>query len=390
MNVLGRADRPKGILKTNGYSGKVIPFVQDSSYYGQKGSYYHRKNKLTKALLFLKKAIEIEPDNAHHHFNLACLLSKTSQLKEANRIFKHIVGNMEPDMTECYFLMAINYGLMEDLHKTKQYLRKYLQITTEGEIAEEARELLLTMEEEGNESADFTEQDQEAMELALSSLSDAQLKERFRDKSLRIALQWGLYQGSDLLKERIIRFYGSMRDSSAAAYLKEYVINPWIKERLRQIAILELKNRLPGERCRIFSDGRIIEVDLPNYLLSTPVWRDKWQGVLNLALENMRKSPYYGEEFFEDIKAIWIDYINHAYPHMPQIGKIEAWAAGLEYCLARFHFLSLTQKDLAGNYGVSPASVSRIYKLINRELKIEQKAYRNMLSFLAHHERERS
>jgi len=386
---LGRVDRPKGILKTEGISSKIIPFIQDSDYYCQKGSYYHQKNKLDKALIFLKKAIEVEPANARHHYNLACLLSKTSQLKEANRIFKHIVNNLDSGMTECYFLMAINYGLMEDLPKTKQYLRKFLQLTNEGEIAEEARDLLQTMEEESHESS-FTEQEMEFFELTITGLSDLQLRERFQYKSFQMALQWGLCQGSDLLKERIIRIYGSICSSAADSCLKEYVINPWIKERFRQIALLELKNRLPGERCRIFSDGRIIEIVLSNHPLLAPVWQDDWQAVLNLAFEHMRKSPYYGEEFYKDIQAIWLDYINHVYPSVPQIGKTEAWSAGLEYCLGRFHFLGITQKDLAYDYGVSPASVSRVYMLINRALHIDQKAYRNMISFLAQHERERS
>jgi hypothetical protein len=388
VNLLGRVDRPKGILKTTGLSGKIIPFVQDSNYYFQKGSYYHQKNKLPKALLFLKKAIEIEPDNAHHHYNLACLLSKTSQLKEANRIFRHIVKNLEPEMTECYFLMAINYGLMEDLSKTKLYLRKYLQFNTEGEIAEEARDLLLAMEEEDNYDYEFTNQDNDALEQAISGLSDAQFQERFQEKSFRLALQWGLYQGSDGLKERIIRFYGTVQDMKADACLKEYVISPWVKERLRQIALMELKNKNPDGNCRVYSDGRITEIDLSNYPFLAPVWRDEWQAVLDCVFENMRKSPYYGEEFFEDIQAIWLDYINHVYPNMPRIGKAQAWSAGLEYCLARFHFLGLTQKDLARDYGVSPGSVSRTYKLINRMLHIDQKAYRNMLSFLAQHDRE--
>ena len=52
---MGRLDRRRGLLKTTRVSDKVIPFVQDADYYFQKSSYYHQKNKLTKALLFLKR-----------------------------------------------------------------------------------------------------------------------------------------------------------------------------------------------------------------------------------------------------------------------------------------------------------------------------------------------
>ncbi|MEW5783669.1 MAG: tetratricopeptide repeat protein [Bacillota bacterium] len=391
---MGRVDRPKGILRTTEISEKVIPFVQDSNYYFQKGSYYHQKNKISKALLFLKKAIEIDPANAHNHYNLACLLSKTSQLKEANRIFKHIVRDLNPDFTECYFLMAINYGMMENLVKAKQYLLKYLQVTPDGDMAEEAQDLLLAMGEEEETGFDLnpnlTVQESEALEQTLLDLSEERLREQFNNKHFRQALQWGLYQGSDSLKERIIRLYGMLQCEEANNYLKDYVISPWVKERLRQIALLELKNITPANSCRIFSEGHIVEVNLSSYPLLAPVWQEEWQKVLECTFANMRNSPYYGDEFYEDVQAIWLDYINQVYPDMPRIIKPQAWSAGLEYCLARFHFLGVTQKELSRCYGVSPASVGQKYKRINDALHIDQKAYRNMLTFLAHQDRERN
>lgn len=50
--------------------------------------------------------------------------------------------------------------------------------------------------------------------------------------------------------------------------------------------------------------------------------------------------------------------------------------------------MNLTQEELARAYGVSPSSVGRKYKQINALLKIDQKAYRNMLAFLVRHDRE--
>ena len=348
-----RLDRRRGLLKTPGYPTRLFRFRCRLLF---PKIALPPENKLTKALLFLKKAIELDPENALTHYNLACLLSKTSRLKEANRIFKHIVLKLDPSFTECYFLMAINYGMMEDLPKAKHYLLQYLQVSPEGQMADEAQELLLAMEEEDEETIDFnpdlTFQENEALEDALSTLSEAQFRELFSDKGFRRTLQWGLYQGSDSLKERIIRLYGMLHTDEAYGYLKEYVINPWVKERLRQVALLELKNIAPLGSCRIYAGGNIKEIDLSSYPLLAPVWREEWQRVLECTYNNMRNSPYYGEEFFADVEAIWLDYINHAYPHVPRIVKPQTWSAGLEYCLARFHFLSVTQKELSRCYGV--------------------------------------
>ena len=132
-----------------------------------------------------------------------------------------------------------------------------------------------------------------------------------------------------------------------------------------------------------------MDVDLKTYPIATPVWEQRWQEVLGCTLNHMRESTYYAEEFYEDVLAIWLDFINKIYPDVPRITKPETWGAGLEYSLVRFHFLNITQKDLAKKYGVSAASVGAKYKIINRTLRIDQKAYRNMISMLTRREPER-
>ncbi|NMD42675.1 MAG: hypothetical protein GYA86_05105 [Firmicutes bacterium] len=385
---MGRADRPKGLLKTGDPSKKIIPLTQDLNYYFQKGNYYHRKNKLSKALLFLNRAIEIEPLNAKSHYHLACLLSQSSRLREANRVFKHLVNNLDPELTECYYLMAINYGLMDNMDKARHYLQKYLRLSPEGAMAEEARDLLLVMEESDEEDyiAVFTSQDNEALEKWLSSMERESLSDNFMDETFNSLLQRALYQGNDRLKEKIIHLCGRSKSGAGAALLKDFVANPWIRERLRQLALLELKNNFPEVRVQLFSGGRLVEKDLVAYEPGAPVWQREWQEVLDCVYSTMCRSSYYREKYYEDARAIWFDFINEIYPKMPRIVKPETWAAGLEYCLARFHLLSVTQEQLANAYGVSTSSVGRRYKQIDNLLKIEQKAFRKMLALLAHHE----
>ncbi|NLA04322.1 MAG: hypothetical protein GX881_01245 [Firmicutes bacterium] len=377
-------------MKTGDPSKKIIPLNQDLNYYFQKGSYYHRKNKLSKALLFLKKAIEVEPGNAKSHYRLACLLSQSSRLREANRVFKHVVSNLDPALTECYYLMAINYGLLDDMNKARVYLQKYLQASPEGEMAEEARDLLQVMEENEDENytSVFTGEENEALEQWLSLQDRITLLEKFTDAAFLSLLRRALYQGSDSLKETIIHLCGWVKSDAGAELLKEFVLNPWVKERLRQLALLQLKEITPRGCVKVFSGGQIIDEELTAHLPGVPVWRERWQEVLDCLSSHMSRSPYYKDKFFEDVRAIWFDYVNQAYPEVPRIVKPETWAAGLEYCLARFHFLNLTQEQLAKIYGVSISSVGRRYKQINNLLKIDQKAFRNMLAFLALHDRE--
>lgn len=389
---MGRADKPKNIIKTEGPDHKIIPFHQEAEYYSRKGAYYSLKNKPGKALLYLQKAVEAGPEDPLNHYNLACLLSRTDRLKEANGIFRHIVQHMDQELTECYFYMAVNHGLMEELPEAKRCLLKYLHIAPQGDMVEEAEDLLVALEEDEeyevfNQELSAAETDEMLKlvdELRLVEFRAALLEE----KTFQATLEWGLYQGADLLKEAILRLYGETDCAVARRNLASYAANPWVNERLRQVALLELKRIDPGGECRVYQDGCLHRMKLKECNLPAPLWQSKWQQVIECTFANMKRSAFYSEDFYNDVEAIWTDYINRVYPRGPRITRPETWAAGLEYCLTRFHFLGLTQKELAEAYGVSQASVRRKFAEINGVLQIDRRAYRNMLAFLNEQESE--
>jgi len=356
---------------------KVVPFKRDVDYYYQKGNSYYYKNNWEKALLYFKKAIEVEPDEPLNYYNLGCLLSKMGELDEANQTFEYILENLDDTYWECYFLLAINYGLMEEFERAQSYLQQYLQSSPEGEMVFEAQELLwalteedLEMEEDEVDEELFREYRQEIL-LDIDNLSRDEFVGKYEGNDFLIqVLQRILYQDDDARKEEIIKLLGHMRNKVAAKLLKDFVRNPWAKDRHKQMALLEMKNMGFYHRCQVYLKGRFLEVDLHNFPVKAPVWKDEWEEVLNCALENMQLNNYH-EVLLESAQAIWLDFINAKSPHMPAIKKFETWAAGLEYSLARFYLLDITQKEIAKKYGVSCASVSNKYQTFNEILKLE-------------------
>jgi tetratricopeptide (TPR) repeat protein len=380
MKDAKRKNETQSIAET----GKIIPFEREAGFYLQKGMFYYQKNRPEKALRFFQKAVAVEPKNPFNHYNLACMLSKLGQLKEANRIFLHIIHELDASLSDCYFLLAINYGLLEDLDKSREYLMRYLQVEPDGEMSYEASELLDAIDEDVSfdELPAYAERDL-FMDRILASGNEEEIQQLFcSSKGFRKALNNRLYHGSDEFKEDVLRLYGILGGDASRRVLLEFVKNPWIKERFRQLALLELKNLGEQDAVQIFQDGELREVQLTAYPINTPVWRQEWQQVVDCAMRNMRKSNCYEEGFFEDVQAIWLDYINTVYPDVPRMSGPETWAAALEYSLARFHFLSLTQKELAGEYNVSAAGISRKFQQINKALQLDEKAYRNMLVYL--------
>jgi len=361
--------------------------MQTSSYYFEKGNHYFQKNKLEKALLFFKKAIEIEPDNPLYHYNQACLLSRMGHLEKANKIFSHIVNKMDPSLTGCYFLIAINYGLMNEVDKARYYLNLYLQVSPQGEMAEEAEDILFAL----------TEVDRELISAGRGNIpitkvicvEEEELLQRYREnQGMRFVLWQALYHKNEQVVEKAIRLYSLLADEGGKENLLEFVRNPWIKQRLRLKALLELKNMGVKGLVRVFMEGSLRDIDLSFYPLLAPRWLQPWQDVLERTLQNMRSSQCYNETFYEDVQAIWIDFLNNFYPRYPLIHKVETWSAALEYALARYHFLNLTQKTLADQYRVSTSSLSAKYKIINEVLNIQYRAYHNMLRYLTQREKE--
>lgn len=370
-----------------GQENKVIQFQRDARYYFDKGTLYFQRQRFEKALVYFRKAVEMEPQNSLHYYNLGCLLSRMGQLKEANQVFKYIVDELDPDFTECIFLKAINYGLLEDFEKTEKLLRQYLKVSPQGDMAEEARELLFSltdMEEDAEPPETSPEDDCQVYRDLLINTTKKELKDLwYRDQGLRQALYRGLFQWDDDLKEKIISLYAGSGIKEGEAALREFAKNPWVKERLRQVALLALKKMGTTRELQAFQDGKIKEVEGRDLPSESSLWRCEWQRVLECSLKRMSQCREYDGGFFDDIRAMWLDYINTVYPRVPRIHKIETWAAGLEYCLARFHFLDITQREMAERYGVSVSSVAAKYKEINEALSLEKKAYQNVVNYLS-------
>ena len=374
-----------------GASRKIVPFEREVGYYLNKGNQHLFKNNWPKALLFFKKSIEMAPKDPLNHYNLGCLLSRMGQLKEANRIFEYILEKLDDTYWECYFFLAVNYGILEDVEEARTCLQVYLNNAPEGEMMDEAEELLWAI---SHEEVDYysTPEDfddiyfNENKERFVSDIKEMGkedfIKKYENDSFFRHFMSRILYQGNDSLKEDVIDIYGHMSHWEAVKTLKEFVRNPWVSDRLKQMALLKFKNKGTQRKCNVFLRGKVQEVDLKNYPLQAPFWKEEWHQVLSCTLKKMHKSNDYDDNFFGDVQAMWIDYINKVYPDVPRFRVTETWAAGLEYSLVRFHFLGITQREIADKYGVSVSSVGAKFKAINDVLRIDKKAYRNMLFYL--------
>ena len=281
-------------VRTKTKAPNVIPFEQDSGFYLKKGVSYYRKNKPEKALFYFQKAVSVEPNNAFNHYNLACMLSKMGQLREANRIFLHILQHLDEEMTECYFLLAINFGLLGEMDLSQYYLKQYLNAEPFGDLAYEASELLSDLEDYAEDN--YSEHDY-YMETILTNSKIQELCSLYkRSPEFRRGLSIWLYDGPYEYKEKILDLYGRVGGDKAKRVLRKFVKNPWIKERFRQLALLALK-KMGENQVKIYAAGELVNIKLNQSSFPNPVWRQEWQQVIDCTMHNMRKSNCYDDGF---------------------------------------------------------------------------------------------
>lgn len=137
----------KGIRKERELTGnRVIPFAQESQFFHRRAIKGLDDNRLPQALAFVRRAIELEPDNISYQLDMADIYTEMGCFEESNRILFSLVFQ-EDAPAECYYGMACNYMGLHDARRAQEHLMQYLQIDQAGQYAEDAEDMLDYLEE---------------------------------------------------------------------------------------------------------------------------------------------------------------------------------------------------------------------------------------------------
>jgi tetratricopeptide (TPR) repeat protein len=179
---------------------------------------------------------------------------------------------------------------------------------------------------------------------------------------LRSSLLWALRFGDNDVKLQVIQTFEHIADKEVEDALRAFLMNPAEDDYLKKVAIFVLRKMGAPEpyQAVIDHETRNIEFQLHSTL---PVWKEKWQQVAECLRDHMQDRYDILEQ--QEAQTLWLDYLGKTYPNVPSIRKQEAWAASLEYAVARRHKYTVTQEEVAARYGVSVASLARNYKFIS-------------------------
>lgn len=205
----------------------------------------------------------------------------------------------------------------------------------------------------------------------LDKFEDVFLEQLKRDPLLRSSMFWALEHGTGRSKLQVIQLFGIIADTEVRTALLDFVLNPKEDDYLKRIAIFVLRSNGAGEPLNATLEGKTLKLGASPFSPQLPVWEQKWQEILELAIYKMRKR--YDVLQQHDMETLWVEFLSRVFPEVPKITKLEGWAAALEYLTAKMHRREISYHEVATRYGVSISTVSKNAKNIDRTCGLKEK-----------------
>ncbi|TVP83018.1 MAG: hypothetical protein EA344_10345 [Alkalicoccus sp.] len=127
---------------------EVIPFMQEGSFFYKKGIEAYQNKKVDRSLHYIKKAIQLEPEEPVFLCQMAIVLSEEGDYEASNQWLNKIKNDVDPYMSECYFFLANNQAHTGEFQEAKENVETYLEMDPSGDFQEDAESLLLLLESE--------------------------------------------------------------------------------------------------------------------------------------------------------------------------------------------------------------------------------------------------
>ncbi|PPA70191.1 tetratricopeptide repeat protein [Jeotgalibacillus proteolyticus] len=196
----------KGSKQTE-IKGKIYPFHPTGESYYRRGMAMYQRGQLDKAIKYLKRAHELEPEEPMIPLQVAIIETEIGEFSQSNDRLKHILDKLDSTMTEIHYFMANNFAHLGLFQEAYKHATAYLSQNEDGEFAEDAEDLLelISLEEDEEEWDDDPAQDELIIhqEKAGEMLAEGKFKEAI-----------------ELLEEVVERFpdYWSAYNNLALAY----------------------------------------------------------------------------------------------------------------------------------------------------------------------------
>ncbi|MGO4540971.1 tetratricopeptide repeat protein [Paenibacillus sp. 2TAB19] len=336
--------------------------------------FYQHEGDETNLRPLVDLLIKTAPFHQEHAFKLATTMGILGEHGSAYRHFSRLLKDAELHQDPCLYhyaaVASCNIGRLQEAERLWKQAIKLDPMSGIPQYYMEQLEHIRSGKQTGHVSYHYHLPFEEQFKLWEKS-SDGIPDHLKRDPLVRSSFFWALRHGDQHTKLQVIQALGMIADSEVKDVLRAFLLEHEEDDYLKRIAIFVLRTIGVQEPLHVVLEGKDTVIE-PNRVPSRlPVWEEKWQAVVDLAMSLMNK--HYDLVQQHDLMTLWVEFLSRTYPDVPKLTKPEGWAAALEYLTAKMHRRAISYHEVSIRYGTSIATVSKNVKTIDGVCGIKEK-----------------
>ncbi|MDY8026165.1 tetratricopeptide repeat protein [Paenibacillus polymyxa] len=207
-----------------------------------------------------------------------------------------------------------------------------------------------------------------------------------KDPLIRSSFFWALRHGDRATQLQVIQALSLIGDDEVRQALESFVEDPDQENELKRRALQVLHELAGQDEQKMYPEtehSERLEAEIDPHTtegeVSASLVDPQWQAVLDKVLTVMSKPS--DPAMQNDLRSLWLEYLDRLAPEVPMVQHTEGWAAALEYLTAKMHHHSVTYQEVADRYGISVSTVSRYARQIDSVCGIKQKLKQPLSTF---------
>lgn len=339
--------------------------------------FYHYEGRQEELQQITPVLTKLDPFYQEHLFKLATtmgiLKDHTTALRHFQRLMKH--GEVRKDPCLCHYtaVAACNAGKWELAEK---YWLMHRTLDEHSPLSAYFLLLLKLVQEEplqGSLPYSYYESVEEQMEAWEHQAHERGVE---MDPKLRRAyFFWAIDHSNREGKLKSIYNLEHCYNEEVELKLQQFLLRGDEDDYLKRLVMYTLRSMGMKDAFAVVLGGKLLQVEaerVPTLESSSLVHSDPlWEKVAELTLAQTAKR--YNVIQQHDMITLWVNFLSKGYSVMSKLTKIEAWAAALEYLIAKLYNKPITYHEAALRYGTSITTVSKRVKEIDRVLGVKSK-----------------
>jgi tetratricopeptide (TPR) repeat protein len=369
---------------------------------------YYYTGRLTEAMRCIEQVLEVDPSNLHTLCNLA-VLSHHMNEKKKSQLLIQTLRKLVPFQYDHAYKLATTMGILGEhevayklfccLLKTGEFpnasLYHYAAVAAynTGRIRQALKywKQATLMDPDACVPCFYFEQVQSWMKQGYPRRSNAVIPYQyhlpFEEQLLRMeewkpdsylltelkenplfrsSFFWALHHGNRHTKLKVLHVLGWLHDQEVEQVLRQFLLHPEEDEELKKIALIILKHMKASPPFAMWINDQKVEA-----LQSEPSSLIKWQQVMDCCLQKIKQyDKSQCRDMEKSLQKAWAKWNVPDHDWLPSVKKVEAWAAALEYIVAKFHGVKVTQSELCRKYQIATSTLSKNIKQLKAVTQI--------------------